>query len=188
MDRVSLRLDLKAKVTPTMQQDEGNLYQDFDTNRKLQDSPLYDPISDNIKEVSKHSNKIHAEEVIADHLDISQQIQDRSCAKPKYVGLDEYTKLAIKTKKLPIKLTWKDVSFSVVQKHKQSFCKQQTKSELHILKSVSGYAMPGTTTFIMGASGSGKTSLLNLISDRVRNSADRTIKGEIKFNDKVDVN
>jgi ABC-type lipoprotein export system ATPase subunit len=48
--------------------------------------------------------------------------------------------------------------------------------------------MPGTTTFIMGASGSGKTSLLNLISDRVSNTADRTIKGEIKFNDKVDVN
>lgn len=43
--------------------------------------------------------------------------------------------------------------------------------------------MPGTTTFIMGASGSGKTSLLNLISDRIRASADRMIKGEIKFND-----
>jgi ABC-type multidrug transport system ATPase subunit len=72
--------------------------------------------------------------------------------------------------------------------HKQGFCKKETKSELHILKSVSGYAMPGTTTFIMGASGSGKTSLLNLISDRVRASDDRMIKGEIKFNDKVDVN
>jgi ABC-type lipoprotein export system ATPase subunit len=47
--------------------------------------------------------------------------------------------------------------------------------------------MPGTTTYIMGASGSGKTSLLNLLSDRIRISKNVTLTGEVKFNDKVPV-
>jgi ATP-binding cassette, subfamily G (WHITE), member 2, SNQ2 len=36
-----------------------------------------------------------------------------------------------------------------------------------IIKNVSGYALPGESLFIMGASGAGKTSLLNMLSDRI---------------------
>jgi ABC-type multidrug transport system ATPase subunit len=36
-----------------------------------------------------------------------------------------------------------------------------------IIKNVSGFAMPGQTLYIMGASGAGKTSLLNILSDRI---------------------
>ena len=35
-----------------------------------------------------------------------------------------------------------------------------------IIKGVSGYALPGESLYIMGASGAGKTSLLNMLSDR----------------------
>lgn len=48
--------------------------------------------------------------------------------------------------------------------------------------------MPGTTTFIMGASGSGKTSLLNLLSDRISLRGDNVVSGTVMFNDKVLVN
>lgn len=48
--------------------------------------------------------------------------------------------------------------------------------------------MPGTTTFIMGASGCGKTSLLNLMSDRVSNRNGQEFSGEILFNGKIPVN
>lgn len=62
----------------------------------------------------------------------------------------------------------------------------KTKSELEILKNVDGFAMPGTATFIMGASGSGKTSLLNVLSDRV-NLKGKKKEGTVMFNDRVPV-
>ena len=36
----------------------------------------------------------------------------------------------------------------------------------------------------MGASGAGKTSLLNLLSDRVEIGPDKSVSGQIMFNDK----
>ena len=40
----------------------------------------------------------------------------------------------------------------------------------------------------MGASGAGKTSLLNLLSDRIAIKPGMSLEGEIKFNDKYDLN
>jgi len=45
--------------------------------------------------------------------------------------------------------------------------------------------MPGETLFIMGASGAGKTSLLNMLSDRVSEKNGNTVKGTIMINDTV---
>lgn len=82
--------------------------------------------------------------------------------------LDVYTINAIKTCATPIKLTFEDVNYKVETATKTKLCGKAANETLHILKGISGFAMPGTTTFIMGASGSGKTSLLNLLSDRIR--------------------
>jgi ABC-type multidrug transport system ATPase subunit len=57
-----------------------------------------------------------------------------------------------------------------------------------ILKEQSGQANPKETLFIMGASGCGKTSLLNLISDRIAKRKHSKIEGEIKVNDTVELN
>ncbi len=57
-----------------------------------------------------------------------------------------------------------------------------------ILKEQSGQANPKETLFVMGASGCGKTSLLNLISDRIRKRKHSKIEGEIKLNDTIDLN
>lgn len=51
------------------------------------------------------------------------------------------------------------------------------------MKGVTGYCLPGQTTFIMGASGAGKTSLLNLLSDRMSIRDGMTVKGRITLND-----
>ena len=52
-----------------------------------------------------------------------------------------------------------------------------------ILKGVTGSAMPGQATFILGSSGAGKTSLLNLISDRVSRKNGQHFSGEVLMND-----
>ncbi len=48
--------------------------------------------------------------------------------------------------------------------------------------------MPGQTLYIMGASGAGKTSLLNIISDRITVNKGDVLKKEIYLNDTVGVN
>lgn len=55
--------------------------------------------------------------------------------------------------------------------------------ELNILKGCSGSAMPGQATYIMGSSGAGKTSLLNLISDRVSLGRGNKVEGKVTIND-----
>jgi ATP-binding cassette subfamily G (WHITE) protein 2 (PDR) len=60
--------------------------------------------------------------------------------------------------------------------------------KLQILKGVSGYAMPGQTLFIMGASGAGKTSLLNALSDRIALKRGSRLSGSILINDQIKLN
>jgi ABC-type multidrug transport system ATPase subunit len=48
---------------------------------------------------------------------------------------------------------------------------------------VSGYALPGQVLYIMGASGAGKTSLLNILSDRIKLKRGDKITGKILIND-----
>lgn len=54
---------------------------------------------------------------------------------------------------------------------------------LEVLKNCTGYALPGQTLYIMGASGAGKTSLMNAISDRISVNKTSQLTGEIKLND-----
>lgn len=52
-----------------------------------------------------------------------------------------------------------------------------------MVKGATGYAPPGMATFIMGASGAGKTSLLNILADRIS-----TAVGNVKLNGTVLMN
>lgn len=56
------------------------------------------------------------------------------------------------------------------------------------MKNVSGYALPGQTLFIMGASGAGKTSLLNILSDRIAIKSSDKLTGKKIINDTVECN
>ena len=53
---------------------------------------------------------------------------------------------------------------------------------------MTGYALPGEALFIMGASGAGKTSLLNMLCDRISTKAGQTVAGKITVNDTVLLN
>lgn len=57
-----------------------------------------------------------------------------------------------------------------------------------IVKDCSGFAAPGIATYIMGSSGAGKTSLLNILSDRVALINKAKLSGTIVLNDEIPVN
>ena len=92
----------------------------------------------------------------------------------------------------PIKLSWENVFFEVEVPTSDTDRLRnpgigRTKRQ-QIVKSVSGYAAPGQATFIMGSSGAGKTSFLNILADRIRVvSKNSRISGNILFNDSVPV-
>lgn len=68
-------------------------------------------------------------------------------------------------------LKWKNVSFIV-----------GGKKERTILNNVSGSVSPGRLCAIIGASGAGKTSLLNILAGRLQGASSATIKGEMYLN------
>ena len=60
----------------------------------------------------------------------------------------------------------------------------QATKELHVLKNCSATLYPGQTHYIMGASGAGKTSLLNVLSDRIGLKQGDSLTGTIMLNDR----
>lgn len=87
----------------------------------------------------------------------------------------------------PIKLNWNNLNFKVKVEKTDATTNEKKEEELKIIKDVSGYAMPGQTLYIMGASGAGKTSLLNILSDRISNKNGQEITGERTINDKMKI-
>ena len=85
----------------------------------------------------------------------------------------ETYKLAI-TQSDPVKLSWSNLNYTVmVPTTKEEQNKELgTKKPQKVLKNLTGYALPGQTLYIMGASGAGKTSLMNALSDRINKTAD----------------
>lgn len=97
---------------------------------------------------------------------------------------------AKKNCKQPIKLSWENVRFSaeVANTPAEKAVSKKSMKTLEIVKSVSGFAPPGLATFIMGSSGAGKTSLLNILADRVTSATNTMLSGNILLNDEVPVN
>jgi len=54
-----------------------------------------------------------------------------------------------------------------------------------ILYGLSGFAKPGQLMAIMGASGSGKTSFLNVLGQRLGLSPGSNMVGQVKVNDRT---
>ncbi|KAL3669611.1 hypothetical protein V7S43_004996 [Phytophthora oleae] len=73
---------------------------------------------------------------------------------------------------VPVTLAFKDLWYSVPAPHHKH-------ESIDLLKGISGYALPGTMTALMGSSGAGKTTLMDVIAGRKTGG---TIKGEILLN------
>ena len=60
----------------------------------------------------------------------------------------------------PVTLAWRDIHYYV------DVGKGKTKQTKHLLKGINGYSKPGSCTALMGSSGAGKTTLMDVIAGR----------------------
>lgn len=72
----------------------------------------------------------------------------------------------------PVVIAFQDLWYSVPDPH-------SPKESLTLLKGISGYAMPGSITTLMGSTGAGKTTLMDVIAGRKTGG---TIQGKILLN------
>jgi ABC-type multidrug transport system ATPase subunit/ABC-type multidrug transport system permease subunit len=72
----------------------------------------------------------------------------------------------------PVTIAFQDLWYSVPDPH-------NPKESLTLLKGISGYALPGSITALMGSTGAGKTTLMDVIAGRKTGG---TIQGKITLN------
>ena len=77
-----------------------------------------------------------------------------------------------------------DLKLEILKKKQQSrlYLDQEDDSMKQILHDNSGYAKPREMLAIMGASGSGKTSLLNILGQRSDQIKGCKVKGQLRVN------
>jgi len=88
-----------------------------------------------------------------------------------------------------VKLTFNNIIYDVkiqCSKQEEAVTGQKFITQ-HIIKDASGFALPGEVLYIMGASGAGKTSLLNILSDRISSGRGSVVKGKVLINDKIEL-
>ncbi|KAE9173689.1 ABC transporter G family member 36 [Phytophthora fragariae] len=73
---------------------------------------------------------------------------------------------------IPVTVAFKDLWYTVPDP-------TNPKDTIDLLKGISGYALPGTITALMGSSGAGKTTLMDVIAGRKTGG---TIRGQILLN------
>jgi ABC-type multidrug transport system ATPase subunit len=76
-----------------------------------------------------------------------------------------------------ITLQWQDICYNVTEKKRG-----EGAVEKPILQNISGHALPTSFTAILGASGSGKTSLLSVLADRLLRTKGASLTGRITMN------
>jgi len=75
----------------------------------------------------------------------------------------------------PVEIAWKNVSSTITVGRR----KKRTRT---LLNNVNGYVRPGQLLAIMGPSGAGKTTMLNILAGRAYN---QKITGEVLVNGKT---
>ena len=81
-------------------------------------------------------------------------------------------------------LTWKNLTYTIDVEQTDPVTKEKKIIKRTILNDINGYAKAGECLAIMGSSGAGKTSLLNILASKVRTGGNRKVTGDILYNGK----
>lgn len=81
-------------------------------------------------------------------------------------------------------LTWQNIDLKVELKQKKQSKEDPGFISKQILKNVSGYAKSGECLAIMGGSGAGKSTMLNILSNRINLASNMKQEGEVKLNNR----
>lgn len=76
---------------------------------------------------------------------------------------------------------WKDINLEIGKKVSKGVCSSDLEFT-KILQNVTGYVRSGECLAIMGGSGAGKSTMLNIISGRFETSKMVKLTGEVKVN------
>uniref|UniRef100_A0A7S2ZWD0 ABC transporter domain-containing protein n=2 Tax=Rhodosorus marinus TaxID=101924 RepID=A0A7S2ZWD0_9RHOD len=87
--------------------------------------------------------------------------------------MEEIAGAEVSGKISPVTLRWKNLSYKA---------RTRKKGSVHILKDCTGEAKPGHLLALMGPSGAGKTSLINVLASQVPRSAKAEIRGQLTCN------
>ena len=74
---------------------------------------------------------------------------------------------------------------ALIKDYKPSILMRYDGNKKQILNNITGYAKPGELLAIMGASGCGKTSLLNILAQRIGVSPGATFLGDVNWLDET---
>ncbi|CAG2173979.1 unnamed protein product, partial [Oppiella nova] len=84
----------------------------------------------------------------------------------------------------PVSISWHNINvFSKPSTGIRLPFRKKDDSSVHILKNVSGHVNSGQLLAIMGSSGAGKTTLMNVLTQR--NLSDVKVNGSVKLNGKI---